>query len=431
MSATMDDMDQEPRDHVAASNSGRRGRGSLVARTAVATVVAGGLAAGSYGIASAASANGSTRPSTRQMLAAASKSGKSTTPKAGHPRFPTPPGLGRFGPGGSFGPGGIGPAGFGSGVGGLPGIGFAPGGFGPGAGGLPGIGIGLGAGFGQGGTVKAVTPTTITVTSLSGGTTTVTTNASTTYREGGTKVARSAVTVGEQVAFVPLFHPGGASSKAAGSKSSNVVAGVEIVQPQAYGKVVKVSGSQLVIAGRGGLNVTVNTSSLTAYSEAGHTVSATDVQVGSVVLATGSLSSSHDQIDALKIQIVPAAVTGQVTAVSGTTITVRSFGGTTETVTTSSKTIFTKPGGKATLASVAKGDFVEAFGTAGAGKTFAALTVVVGPAAPSATGAHWGFAGHGGRRGPAGGYGGPKAPGGPTGSAPTFDGQVGGGLTTA
>jgi hypothetical protein len=415
MSATMDDMDQEPRDDVAASNSGRRGRGSLVARTAVATVVAGGLAAGSYGIASAASANGSTRQSTSKMLAAASKSGKSTTPKAGHPRFPTSPGPGRFGRGGGFGRGGFGPGGFG-----LPGIG-----------GPPGIGIGPGAGFGQGGTVKAVTPTTITVTSLSGSTITVTTNASTTYREGGSKVARSAVTVGEQVAFVPLFHPGGSSSKAAGSKSSDVVAGVEIVQPQAYGKVVKVSGSQLVIAGRGGLNVTVNTSSHTTYSEAGDTVPAADIQVGTVVLATGSLSSSHDQIDALKVQIVPAAVTGQVTAVSGTTITVRSFGGTTETVTTSSKTIFTKPGGKATFASVAKGDFVEAFGTAGAGKTFAALTVVVRPAVPSGTGGLWGFAGRGGRGGPARGFGGPKAPSGPSGSTPAFSGQVGGGLTTA
>jgi hypothetical protein len=368
----------------------------------VATLVAGGVAAGSYGIASAASGKGAASQRAGQVLAARSNSGKSTTPKSRHPRFAGPRGFrgfagGRLGSGGGFGPGG---------------------------------GFGLGGGFGPGGTVTALTSTSITVKSLFGGTMTVTTNASTAYREGGTKVARSVVAVGEQVAFAPLGRPGGSSSKNATSKGSNVVATVDIIQPQASGKVVKVSGSQLIIAGRGGLNVTVNTSSSTTYGEVGHTASAGDISVGSVVIATGTLSSTHDQVDALKIQIVPATVSGQVTGVSGSTFTIRAFDGTTETVTTDSSTIFRKPGGKATLASVAKGDFVAASGKAGAGKSFAALTVLVGPALRSGMGGHsgpWGFGGSGGF----GGHGGRPGSGGGPASAPGFGGQPGGGSTTA
>jgi hypothetical protein len=159
------------------------------------------------------------------------------------------------------------------------------------------------------------------------------------------------------------------------------------------------------------LNVTVNTSSSTTYEEAGQPASASDVQVGTVISVTGTLSSDHDQIDATTIQVVLPSVAGRVTGVSGTTITIKSFDGTAETLTTDSSTVFRKSSGTTTIAAVAKGDFVEAFGTPGTGSSFAALTVYIGSDAsfgPGGSGAPGGFGGHGGFGG-LGGFG--RAPG--------------------
>lgn len=185
-----------------------------------------------------------------------------------------------------------------------------------------------------------------------------------------------------------------------------------------FGKVVSVNRPQLVVAQQDGLDVTVNTSTSTTYDEVGKgSASASDVQVGTVVSVTGTLSADHDQIDATTIEVVLPSVAGRVTGVSGTTITITSLGGTAETVTTGSSTDFRGPSGTTTIASVAEGDFVLAYGTPGTGNTFAAVTVYVGSAIASTPGVFGGpgvSGGPGGTGGP-GGIGGPPGLGGPSG----------------
>lgn len=328
-------------------------------RVAAATVIAGGLAAGGYAAAAAASSSGATPQSASQALATASSPSKSAP---SHPRLGGPTG----------------------------GLGFAGDSF-------------FGQNFGQGGTVTQVTPTTITVESLFGSSLTVTTDSSTAYNESGNKVARSAVTVGEEVVFLRAGRQATSSSSA-----SQLVAVVEIVQPHVSGKVVGINGTQLVVSQQDGLNVTVNTSTSTTYNEVGKSASASDVQVGTVVSVTGTLSSDHDQIDATTIEINLPSVVGRVTGVSGTTITVTTSDGTTETLTTDSGTVFRGQSGTTTIASVAKGDLVEAFGSPGTGDSFAAVTVYVWSSGMPGSGGGsvqpGGFGGHGGFGGmPAGG----------------------------
>jgi len=361
----------------------RRRRDSLGVRAAAATVIAGALAAGGYGVASAASSHSATSQSASQALAVASSPSKSA------PSRPRPGGPAGLGLGGRFG--------FGA-------------------------GFGLGGAFGQGGTVTQVTPTSITVDSLFGSALTVTTDSSTTYSEGGKKVERSAVAVGEQVVFRPAGRPSTSSTS-----GSQLVTLVEIVLPHVSGKVVSVNGSQLVVSQQDGLNVTVNTSTSTTYDEVGQSVPASEVQVGTVVSVTGTLSSGHDQIDATTVEIVLPSVAGRVTGVSGTTITITSFDGTVETVTTDSSTVFRDQSGTTTIASVAKGDLVEASGTPGAGDTFAAVTVYVGSGTPSAPGVFGGPGGFGGH----GGFGGGPVPGGGSwnGGAGGFAANAGNGST--
>ena len=335
-----------PLEATAAASAGRP-RVSLYLLIAAAALTAGGLAAGGYGIASAASSHGRAPQSASQALATAS--GPSTSPPV-RPRSGGPAGPGDFGLGG-----------------------------------------GRGGSIGQGGTVTQVTPTTITVDTLFDATLTVTTDSSTIYSERGKKIARSAVAVGDEVAF---GSPGWGSN--ANGSGTHGVTLVEIVQPHVLGKVVSMSGSQLVVTQQDGLNVTVNTSTSTTYGEAGESVPATDVGVGTVVSVTGTVSSDHDQIDATTIEIVLPTVAGRVTDVSGTTITITGFDGTAETVTTDSTTVFRNQIGTTTIASVAKGDLLQASGTPGHGNTFAAATVFVGSGRPSVPGV---FAGPGGFRG--------------------------------
>jgi hypothetical protein len=153
-----------------------------------------------------------------------------------------------------------------------------------------------------------------------------------------------------------------------------------------------VNGSQVVVAQQDGLYVTVNTSSLTTYQENGQSVPASEVQAGRVVSVSGTVSSDHTQIDATTIEIVLPSVAGRVTAVSGTTITITGLSGTAETVTTVSSTVFRNQSRTTTIASVTKGDFVQAFGAPSSDDSFAAVSVYigastsVGPFLPGGTG---------------------------------------------
>jgi hypothetical protein len=342
-----------------------RWRRSLALRTGATAVVACGLAAGSYGIAAAASSTGA--PKNASALAATASSPSTAKPSAPSAKSPR---LGRPAP---FGPLG----GFGGRFGDL----------------------------GQGGTVKSFTATTITVDTAFNGTITVTTNASTTYSKGGKTVTRSALATGEQVAFLPASRP-----TASSTSTPTLVRTVEIVLPHVSGKVISVNGSQVVVQQQDGLYVTVNVASSTAYDEAGQAAPSSAVVAGVEVSVTGTVSADHTQIDATTVDILLPSVAGQVTAVSGTTLTITGFDGTTETVTTGTGTVFRDKSGKTTIASVAKGDFVEAFGTVGSGSSFAAVTVDVGPGMSS---------------GPAI-SGGPAFSGGPAGSGPFGGGRFGG-----
>lgn len=323
----------------AAESRPPRPKRRLAGRAGAAAAIACALAAGSYGVASAASGHRATgRPASSARVTASSPSTPAKLPRS------------RQAFGGGFAPLG----GFGAWRGG-----FAQGG---------------------GGTVTALGASTITVSSQLGGSLTVTTSDSTSYSEGGKTVARSALAVGERVRFIAEAAP-----KPAGASTSTaeVVSAVTIVLPEASGKVVSVSGSKVVVSTQDGLNVTVDTSPATTYQESGQTVPASDLQPGSYVFATGSLAADHTQIDATRIEIVLASLAGRVTAVSGNTISIALFGGTTESVTTGTGTVFRDQGGKTTIASVAKGDFVLVSGKPGTGTSFSAATVDIRPSFPA------------------------------------------------
>jgi len=308
-----------------------------------------------------------------------------------------------------------------------------------GASGLGDISLGS-ADAGQLGTVSSVSTGSLTVSYQDGSTRTFTTNSSTTYLKDGTKASASVVSVGDHVVVVtqpriymgrtpggPVSNPSGATPDSASSNSgspppassgsgsgsgsspvgsSNVATTVDVVSPSVVGKVVSVANDRITVEDAQGFWHTVRVSSSTAYELGGQPATSSAVATGEQVVARGSVDPNHTDLDASSVDIVLPQVTGRVTSVSGTTITLQGAGtlhgagtlqggGSTSSITvdTTPATVFevvsgtvragpaqggsagsTSPG---SLADVKVGDFVTAEGQKSPDGTVTATTVSV------------------------------------------------------
>ena len=145
---------------------------------------------------------------------------------------------------------------------------------------------GPGGGPGIGGTVTAVSATSVTVEDRSGTTTSYTIGSSTTFLKGPSTVTAADLKVGEQVRIRPT------------TTGATTAAAVEIDLAHAAGKVVSVSGNSIVVTGRGAHSETITVSGSTTYSRAGANSSLASVTVGSFVFAQGLGNPSHTTLNA-------------------------------------------------------------------------------------------------------------------------------------
>jgi Domain of unknown function (DUF5666) len=168
--------------------------------------------------------------------------------------------------------------------------------------------------WGTGGYVTAVTATSVTVQLWDGTTTTFTLDPSTTYTEGGSSAAISALAVGDRVQVQTA------------SGSSTTASSVNIELAELFGKVTAVSGNDITISDPQGFSRTIVVNSATSYTDNGATGSLTNVVVGAKVFAAGTIDANGTSLDAVKVAVgVPAHnefIRGTITAVSGTSITV-------------------------------------------------------------------------------------------------------------
>ncbi|HEX9530989.1 MAG TPA: DUF5666 domain-containing protein [Acidimicrobiales bacterium] len=340
-----------------------------------------GLAAGGYGVASAASGTTTTTPP-----AGASASGGGSTSGTGAPGAAALP-SGR--PGRSGFPGGAGRKAFGRG----------------------------------GGTITAIAANAITVAGPGGEKHQVLTDSSTTYHRDGQAAQRSDLAVGERVAVRPV-RP--ATPPAAGTlpaSSPITAADVDIISPSMQGTVDTVSGSTITITDGQGFQRTIHTSGGTTYDLGGQPASAGDVKAGERVFALGTVDADKTDLDATKISVILPRAAGIVQSVAGGTITLTEPGGATQKVTTTPSTVYRSNGATASASDVKVGDFLVATGQKQADGSIVATTVTFGskpqPPGGPGPGGGWGPGGPG-RFGPrgAGPDGPPDAtPGAPPGTA--------------
>ena len=175
----------------------------------------------------------------------------------------------------------------------------------------------------------------------------------------------------------------------------------------ADGYVTSATSSSLAVKDLFGTAHTYQVTSATKVRSVSDTgIAITDVATGAHVHVTASGTGSNAK--ATEVDVLAAGVAGSVTAVSGSTITVRDMDGFTRTVTTSSGTTYTKDGSSATASAVTSGAVVFARGTVDSdGTTLDATAVDVRTAA--GRGPIGGPAGPRGHVGP-GGCGGPGRP---------------------
>ncbi len=153
--------------------------------------------------------------------------------------------------------------------------------------------------------------------------------------------------------------------------------------------IVSIDGPNLSLKTVDGWTRTIKVTSLTRISRAGQSIGLSALHPGdSIGFRESGASDGTYQIDAITV-ILPH-VAGQVSAISGGTITVRQFDGTTATIRTGSSTTFRILGvAKATIADLKVGMAINAQGTKNGDGSLQALAVVGGQLrAPSTGGGH-------------------------------------------
>jgi Domain of unknown function (DUF5666) len=123
-----------------------------------------------------------------------------------------------------------------------------------------------------------------------------------------------------------------------------------------------VTGQTITAKRPDGTSVTITVSSSTTYTRAGKTVSLSAISAGETIQVMGQ-RKSDGSITATRVDIVLPQADGQVTSISGSTITIKDHQGASQVIHTSASTTVRRAGKSASLSDIAKGAQISAVGT--------------------------------------------------------------------
>ncbi len=248
------------------------------------------------------------------------------------------------------------------------------------------------------GSISAISGNTLTITRADGSTTKVNVDTSTTYQDLGQSSNLSALKTGIKVEVAGMF----------GSDGSLNAQVVNVQHDHLGGTVTAISGNTITVQGGGGpgrdgngkgprsdtangststatpaatttttTTRTITVGSDTKYLAAGQATQLSSIKVGDQIEAAGTFSSDSNNLTALQVTVRLPDFHGQVTAVSGNTITLQDRG-TTRTVEVNSSTKYLNGTATAALSDVKAGVNVEAQGTLDASGKLTATTIQLG-----------------------------------------------------
>lgn len=125
--------------------------------------------------------------------------------------------------------------------------------------------------------------------------------------------------------------------------------------------VASVSGQTISTKDASGAAVTVNVTSTTQYTRLGKTASFSAISAGETIHVDGT-RNSNGSITASRVDIEVPTYVGQVTAISGNTITIKDRQGASQIIHTSSTTTVERADTSSSLSAIATGDYIAASG---------------------------------------------------------------------
>jgi hypothetical protein len=139
--------------------------------------------------------------------------------------------------------------------------------------------------------VTTVSATSVTVKDLSGATSTYEITSTTTFSEGSTTISASQLAPGQHV-WIQLS-----------SSDATAATSVDVQLPVLFGTVTALSGDTITITDPEGFSRTIVVNSSTTYAKSNATATLSEVSVGSVISAQGSVDSNLTSLDATSVVI--------------------------------------------------------------------------------------------------------------------------------
>lgn len=236
-------------------------------------------------------------------------------------------------------------------------------------------------------TVTSVSGQTITAKQPSDASVTIHVTSSTTYTRAEKTISLSDIKAGD------VIHAIGTRNSDGSINATHVA----IALPHYDGQVKSINGSTITIQDSQGTYV-IHTSSSTTVVKAGQTASLSDIAVGSQIVAEGT-KNSDGSLNAEAIRIALPMVGGQITNISGSTITVsdpRDSGVTKILVTSSTRYVTVAMGTSgptqtaASFSDLKTGERIHVDGTKNSDGSYTANVVYIVPNAPAGFGGHMG-----------------------------------------
>lgn len=140
--------------------------------------------------------------------------------------------------------------------------------------------------------------------------------------------------------------------------------------------VASVSGQTITAKQPDGTSVTITVSNSTQYTRAGKTVSLSAITAGETIHVMGQ-RNSNGAITATHIDIVLPRYDGQVTAISGSTITIKDRRGASHVIHTTASTTVRRAGQNASLSDIITGAQISAVGTKNSDGSLDAEAIVI------------------------------------------------------
>ena len=216
--------------------------------------------------------------------------------------------------------------------------------------------------------IKSITGSTLQLGTVDGWSRVINVTSTTVITKGGQTIAVGDLKAGDEIHFRQMRNDDGSFS----------IVAIDVPTPHAGGTVTKVDGNDITVSRKGGATQVITVTGSTVYKLGPATGSKSDVKVGTIVDAQGTVSGTTFTATAVNVRLVH--LNGEVTAKTSSSITVKDHDGTTKTIHVSGTTTYKVAGGTSSLSGIKVGDRLDAEGTIRADGSLDAVAVHSGPA---------------------------------------------------